>query len=253
MSSDMSKEVHGQENSIFILDERIKFSVLEAVLQEDNQHHEVHLQRPASKCLALLINRHGNLVSQDELISYGWGEEKARFISPNTFYQSMHHLRQSLTQVGLPDVIHTVARKGTVLSSALSIRIIQHDKVELKPGDSTRRFYPFFFLSICIVAISITALFLLWMNTQKDANNIFHKYAHNTQLKCQIYRYPHSLGDIQVNLLLTHAGISCNEPQTVILTSTGYGERNSIINCSETSANFKSCRIYYIMDSLNEK
>ncbi|PYZ77560.1 hypothetical protein DNK65_04430 [Citrobacter koseri] len=87
----------------------------------------VTLQSPASLILLYLIQHNNTVVSQNQLITAGWGE-KNHVTSANTFYQTILILRNALSDIGLPrDLIKTIARRGMMISAN-----IQTDEITTK-------------------------------------------------------------------------------------------------------------------------
>lgn len=87
----------------------------------------VTLQSPASLILLYLIQHNNTVVSQNQLITAGWGE-KNHVTSANTFYQTILILRNALSDIGLPrDLIKTIARRGMMISAN-----IQTDEITAK-------------------------------------------------------------------------------------------------------------------------
>lgn len=79
------------------------------------------LHTPTSHCLALLIERRDEVISQDELLELIW-KPKGVIVSSNTVYQNISLLRRSFNQLGInKEVIITVPRKGITLSKSISI------------------------------------------------------------------------------------------------------------------------------------
>jgi DNA-binding winged helix-turn-helix (wHTH) protein len=255
MKSESDDSTSVQESSRYILANRICFSAAGASLREMAGRREIQLQRPASRCLLLLIQRQGHLVSQHDLMSCAWGEERARFISPNTFYQTLHHLRQSLAQFGLTNVIHTVPRQGTVLSSTLLVRTWNRPGLPMSFSASLRRHRVSVLAGLGIAAAAVLSalLFSRGQLTDRSRDNPFRDHAFSARDACQIYRFPRTLSDNRLTFLLQRAGITCRENMTVFVTTARYGERKSLIACPEYTASRQRCQVYFIMDPFDEK
>ncbi|MEW5560486.1 winged helix-turn-helix domain-containing protein [Enterobacter asburiae] len=242
-----------QDAEQYILDGRWYFSTEEPILRDMNLQQEVKLQRPACRCLALLIKHRGVLIPQNDLITYAWGEERSQYITPNTFYQSMHHLRQSLAQAGLPDVIFTVTRKGIGISSELSIIPAT---VSVPPLHNQHRWHSFLsvggYLSATAIIIFCCIIFLIWKNSSEKRDNIFRNYTLKQQ-QCQIYSSPGNLTDNKINFLLQRAGITCSENMTIFITVALGGERKSLLACSGYTTQARQCQVFIIMDPFDEK
>lgn len=72
----------------------------------------VSLNAPTARCLLLLLQNSGKVISRDEFLAAVW-ETRGVVVSQNTFYQNISLLRKSLVKAGLSeDIIITVRQKG---------------------------------------------------------------------------------------------------------------------------------------------
>ncbi|MRE39622.1 transcriptional regulator [Klebsiella quasipneumoniae] len=72
----------------------------------------ISLNAPTARCLLLLLQNSGKVISRDEFLSAVW-ENRGVVVSQNTFYQNISLLRKSLLKAGLSnDIIITVRQKG---------------------------------------------------------------------------------------------------------------------------------------------
>ncbi|HBQ2552291.1 TPA: winged helix-turn-helix domain-containing protein [Klebsiella variicola] len=72
----------------------------------------VTLNAPTARCLLLLLQNSGKVISRDEFLAAVW-ENRGVVVSQNTFYQNISLLRKSLLKAGLSeDIIITVRQKG---------------------------------------------------------------------------------------------------------------------------------------------
>ena len=240
----------------YILAGRVYFRVGASTLQDKKLQLEVKLQRPASRCLALLIQHQGTLVSQNELLVCGWGEMRARYVTMNAFYQSMFHLRQSLKMVGLEDVIYTIHRQGTGLNIALSILTVPPRSLPIPK----RRQHQRFALHLCgylvitlLIVLSVVQL-LAPLHVNKSMDSYFNNYFFTSLQQCSLYRYPRKLSDNSVNILLHRTGINCQNKLTIFITASETSDRKSLTICKNNPQFGKqSCRISFIMDHIDEK
>ncbi|MBS1206272.1 MAG: putative transcriptional regulatory protein [Proteobacteria bacterium] len=83
----------------------------------------VVLNSPAGRCLLLLIERAGSIVTQQECMDIVW-QSRGMMVSPNTFYQNISILRKGLKKIGFEtDPIVTIPRIGLTLASDTQIVI----------------------------------------------------------------------------------------------------------------------------------
>ncbi|EPY4525785.1 winged helix-turn-helix domain-containing protein [Klebsiella quasipneumoniae] len=72
----------------------------------------ISLNAPTARCLLLLLQNKGKVISRDEFLASVW-ETRGVVVSQNTFYQNISLLRKSLVRAGLSeDIIITVRQKG---------------------------------------------------------------------------------------------------------------------------------------------
>lgn len=261
MNPTETPSLHEDENQ-YLLDRRILFSEMQSTLSDERRNLEIKLQRPASRCLALLIQHQGELVPQNDLITYAWEGERARYIAPNTFYQTMHHLRDALGKAGLEDAIYTVPRKGSGLNPTLSAisSPASGSRSSLKRDRKFLTFRATGFLTGGVVVLSLILLIIIsshysgtplkWL-TIRNNNSIFSHFPLRIQQKCRIYVSPGSLSDNKVDFLLQRAGIDCLEDMTIFISASVQGNRKSLISCSTYTKRKQQCQVFFIMDDFN--
>ncbi|MDP0891587.1 winged helix-turn-helix domain-containing protein, partial [Klebsiella pneumoniae] len=70
------------------------------------------LNAPTARCLLLLLQNKGKVISRDEFLASVW-ETRGVVVSQNTFYLTISFLRISLVRAGLSeDIFFTVRQKG---------------------------------------------------------------------------------------------------------------------------------------------
>ncbi|NIY47847.1 transcriptional regulator [Cedecea colo] len=88
----------------------------------NNPEHVVVLNSPAGRCLLLLIERAGTIVTQQEFMDIVW-QQRGMLVSPNTYYQNISILRKGLRRIGfINDPIVTIPRIGLTLASNTRIK-----------------------------------------------------------------------------------------------------------------------------------
>ena len=110
-------------NSNIINDEVIfNMDVNELQPVAGKDHEAITLNTPTARCLQLLLESNGNIISRDEFLSAVW-KERGVVVSQNTFYQNISLLRKSLLRAGLTqDVVVTVRQRGFVIATGTVIR-----------------------------------------------------------------------------------------------------------------------------------
>lgn len=111
----------------YLINGIVEFFPEKRLLIRKDTAQSVVLHAPASGCLMSLIENKPEVVSQSNLIMAGWGDLHEH-VSPNTFYQSILGLRQSLEDIGLEkNLIMTVRRRGLLIPANNTITPISKE------------------------------------------------------------------------------------------------------------------------------
>lgn len=114
-----------KSDSVFIINEDTVFSPQAHKLiciNKDFSHQEYNINVPASRCLMLLIENRGKVVTRDEFLKHVWTENGV-VVSQNTYYQNISILRRTLRKAGLGnDIIVTLPHRGLTLHPEVEIR-----------------------------------------------------------------------------------------------------------------------------------
>lgn len=110
----------------FLIDSRIVFDCERNELYVLNQPELLKetLNEPCARCLEALLSSPGEIITQAELYTAGWGNDD-REVSPNTLYQNILLARKALKSVSESntDFIITLPRKGFKFNDAISVTI----------------------------------------------------------------------------------------------------------------------------------
>lgn len=114
----------------YLIERKIIFTpATQYLARVDQPEQQIKLKQTASLCLLLLIENQGKVVSQNELLEFGWGENH-RQASFNAFYQSILSLRKSFLQLELdPSFITTIKRKGLIINEEIRIEEIETPQI----------------------------------------------------------------------------------------------------------------------------
>lgn len=78
---------------------------------------DTKLNQPTSRCLLLLIERRGCVITQEDFMNEVWRKHGME-VTVNTLYQNISILRKTLKRVGIDEnIIITVPKKGITLSA----------------------------------------------------------------------------------------------------------------------------------------
>ena len=77
------------------------------------ENKQIELTKNESKILYYLVQKRGQIVSREEIMSYLWDSES--FIDDNTLTVNMKRLRNKLQEIGKADMIETKRGQGYLL------------------------------------------------------------------------------------------------------------------------------------------
>jgi len=117
----------------YIINNTLEFHPATSTLRDlHDPNNVVVLNYPAGRCLLLLINRQGNIVTQHEVMDIVW-EQSGMQVSLNTYYQNISILRKGLKKLGIAEnLIVTIPRIGLTLASGTQVKkLIADNELEL--------------------------------------------------------------------------------------------------------------------------
>ena len=117
--------------NLFLINKEIIFDVNSCELRTlKPDGTKVTLNAPTARCLLLLIENGGKVVSRDDFLERVW-MARGIVVSQNTFYQNISLLRKSLKKAGLTDeIIVTVRRNGFILAPGTHLEIVEEEDSE---------------------------------------------------------------------------------------------------------------------------
>ncbi|TKV14396.1 transcriptional regulator [Citrobacter sp. wls615] len=190
-------------NVSYLIENRIIFTPdTQSLARVAQPNQQIKLKHSASLCLLLLIQHRGQVVSQNELLEFGWGKNH-RQVSFNAFYQSILSLRKSLQQLDLEQpLITTIPRKGLIIQESFDIQAIETpesisssgeesvapDTVieELLPGTSRQSLFTTAEIIMATLTLIICALILYPWQASDDYFSDYIKDS-KTPTDCQYY------------------------------------------------------------------
>lgn len=107
----------------YIINDKAEFHPATRTLTDlDNPENIVMLNSPSGRCLLLLIERAGTIITQQEFIDNVWAKH-GMIVSPNAFYQNICFIRKSMKKIGFTtDLIVTIPRIGLTLLGGTKIK-----------------------------------------------------------------------------------------------------------------------------------
>jgi DNA-binding winged helix-turn-helix (wHTH) protein len=108
----------------YIINGAVEFHPATSTLRDlNNPERVVVLNSPAGRCLLLLIEKSGTIVTQQEFLDIVW-EKRGMLVSPNTYYQNISILRKGLKNIGFKeDPVVTIPRIGLTLAAGTQVQI----------------------------------------------------------------------------------------------------------------------------------
>lgn len=120
----------------YIINNIVEFHPAASTLRDiNNPDRVVVLNSPAGRCLLLLIDRAGSIVTQQEFLDIVW-QSRGMLVSSNTYYQNISILRKGLKKIGFEtDPIVTIPRIGLTLASDTQITVREPSPVAPQPAE----------------------------------------------------------------------------------------------------------------------
>lgn len=110
---------------IFLINERVAFYPQENLLTnvQDSETSQA-INEPCARCLEILLDNHGQIVSHDDLYQVAW-PDAYKTTSPNTLYQNILLARKALKEVSGSDedFIITIPRKGFSFNETIPVTV----------------------------------------------------------------------------------------------------------------------------------
>ncbi|CAI1073186.1 Transcriptional regulatory protein, C terminal [Serratia quinivorans] len=256
----------------YIINDQIIFDPEERTLvlarEQIGSASKLTLHTPTSHCLALLIERRGEVLSQDELLDLIW-RKKGIVVSPSTVYQNISLLRRSFNQLGLYDeVIITIPRQGVTLSRHIIIK--EQTEVtcpsELSPAPPLTHTEPFITQPLIellkdknklpgklIIAFATLAALctIVYFIGQHEAPDYLESYdLTTTALKhCQVF-VNDDMPTGKLDQIVKNSTFNCAERPFNYVTAFAGVNRYSVISCAQSIGEARaSCRSYFYLES----
>lgn len=115
--------------SSYVLNDEFIFDTNTSELKSLTDANEIiTLNAPTARCLQLLIEKKGEVVSRECFLNQVW-HARGIVVSENTFYQNISLLRKSLKKVAsTSDIVVTVRSKGFVIPESTRIHPLKAEE-----------------------------------------------------------------------------------------------------------------------------
>lgn len=231
----------------YLIDDLLSFYPDDRSLKNIKVKKIARLHTPASQCLLALIERQGDVISQEELYKIGWGEIKGPSTSPSSYYQCFVNLRKQLKSIGYKDeLVITVPKAGMKLNPTARVTTVQQILTTQSISPVSALVYSRNITGWFITNKLLTVLMVIFCVTLITLASVsFHQHDYVTDLFSNVKALPECIylsktdnisTENAVNIIHSH-NITCSKAQPVYV-SASFGRVTSIACDKE----LKRCR-----------
>ncbi|PVZ88856.1 hypothetical protein C9426_04930 [Serratia sp. S1B] len=227
---------------------------------------KVNLYSRTNKCLALLVERHPDIIPQNDFFENVW-ENDGLEITANTFYQHIAMLRRAFEEIGFDgEVIITIPRRGVSISSEISLTFNTQSENEpdLSPSigkktvwnklkesvERKKRYQLPVVIFICVLAFLLTFFITVLLSQNDPAQDvILSSYYDAGKIEnCEILTLSSqaSLDDIKKDIKKN--SIKCDELKKIYYANIQFLNRTSLIVCKVDYTEIDKCTSYFMVD-----
>lgn len=242
----------------FLLGETVLFvpgrNLLIAVEDSSTQ---LALSNPASQCLLLLIQHHGQVVEREHFFQEVWLNNGSQ-VTNNNFYQNMSLLRRAFKEFGLNDeFIITVPKVGIRLSQELVIARYDDTSAgaeipvacamvdEPEHNRHVRWIWPLF---AGVALVGLLGIFLIWRSEFEPSLQRFVLLSESGE--CRIYGNPDALNNTLHQQFIQQNPLNCQHYPWVYLTLYPGVQRTSVLRCRQQYSTWQDnqCIMSYYLE-----
>ncbi|MFI8418243.1 transcriptional regulator [Serratia sp. NPDC078593] len=273
-------------NNIYLLNEKVRFISDQHRLEPvDDQGPPIALNVPASRCLLLLLQRQGEVISQKEFLYEVW-ESKGQFANANTYFQNIYLLRRALKIAGIEEImIKTIPKEGLMFIgkcalieedgpeplnenadvnlSTSTLASPAHSVLPEKPANSTpKKFiawktrYPLKKIALAgLLMVAILSSFMAYQDIKRDTDFFADYVAIGDVNQCTVYsnkKYVLRAKHEYVNFFVKK-NITCEPGQVAYIAINPEAIRVLIHICDKSINNSASCLTKFYFEPKNEK
>lgn len=274
----------------FIINGQVCFFSEEYRLEPMGQQGSgVSLNVPVSRCLLLLLQRKGNVISQSDFVYEVW-ENKGQFANANTYFQNIHLLRKALATSGIKDnIIKTIPKEGVRFTGTVTYPCEENAESSAEATqDATSHITnealtdtltpekingeiqpppePFFsnritlYIKIFLIFCLLSLFIFLWLNFHEDTSQNVDFFSNYQQIgetnHCKVYASSSSIlwpRDEYLNFIQKR-DIHCQPGQVIYIAMNIFRTRSLIHICDKNVNNTSSCLTkLYIVERKNER
>lgn len=252
----------------FLLGETVLFipgrNLLMAAEDESTQ---LALSNPASQCLLLLIQHHGQVVEREHIFQQVWLNNGSQ-VTNNNFYQNISLLRRAFKELGLNDeLIITVPKVGVRLS--IELDVIHHDAVSarldalvesitpaapVQHHRRARRVWPVWPVFTGATLVGLLGLFGLWHSQFEPSMQRFVLLSEIGE--CHIYGNPDVVDFSRHQQFIQQHPLDCQYYPWAYLTLSPNVQRTSVLRCRQQYSPWRNNQCimsYYLKEPSHAK
>lgn len=242
-------------NEVYVINNSIIFNPLQRVLQTLTSDEKHSIQTPACLCLVYLLRNQGDVVTRESLIKFAWGEGAITYVTNNTFYQTISHLRKVLDAAGVGNMITTIPRIGLTISAEYSVAlqpaevtaapVITVEEAPRQPAvrkPQSARLKPVWFAGWCMILFLLPLLTGLLVTRQND---VFSSWKTLPGQFCQV-RYKGSDNPDLILQEMMRNQISCTENSAIFVMQNPRVMRTSFLICQHYSSRQQQCQVLLV-------
>lgn len=222
---------------------------------------QLSLSNPASHCLLLLIQNHGQVVEREYFFQQVWLSNGAQ-VTNNNFYQNISLLRRAFKEFGLnEELIITVPKVGIRLSSDLDIEV--RDKLPISPKIPAGSFAPArpvpvrnlsrrwaWFAAPGAMFLILLVSFLIWRSEFEPQLQRFVSLGNSGE--CRFYANPDVVDHNLHRQFIKQNRVNCRLYPWAYLTLYPNFQRISVLTCRRQYSQWRDnqCVTYYYLKDL---
>ncbi|MGM0514456.1 hypothetical protein BFS14_21440 [Serratia fonticola] len=233
---------------------------------------ETVLNVPASRCLQLMLQRPGEVISQSDFFNEVW-QKHGQYVTANTLYQNISLVRKGMREAGLSkNIIRTVPKVGVVFSGTVEIQqeesanvIVQQSnkpdplpvessQAETLPPERTVLNQTKLLRYGLFTAFTLAMLILLASNQSQSARFFDSHTKAATINQCSVYI---DRDDLETNVAgykeyLTVNNVVCNPDEFVYITRTPANHSTLVLFCDTTAQGDLRCSSRFQIDNQHD-
>ncbi|WP_415837970.1 winged helix-turn-helix domain-containing protein [Serratia silvae] len=227
---------------------------------------------PASRCLQLMLQRPGEVISQSDFFNEVW-QKNGQYVTANTLYQNISLVRKGLREAGLSqNIIRTIPKVGVFFSGTVEIQqeesaniiVQQSNKPEPLPAEKPQAEMPppkrtglnlKKLLRYGLYAAFSIAMLLLLASNQSQSVRFFNSHNKVANInQCSVYI---DRNDLQTNVAgykeyLTVNNVVCNPDEFVYITNIPANHSTLVLFCDTTATGDLRCSSRFKIDNKHD-